>query len=296
MKKAVLFMLAFALLYPSNLMAGLQVDILLNNVFARFQGIIAERGGDPGSISRDDMVLEQNIPFEVELSGQKVTLHAVKVVISDLQAGQKQHVTLIVDETGVIQLDGALAELSTGRSIHQDVMDELVKIKEDPGVGDLLFQGSGEANVLYLSDPFCPYCRHAYAYLLDQKDRINEFRIAHFPVNPNSGAVALTYLMKEYKEEDNYQYVVDFAYELDRALLTGNADHSVLQVFNEKFRVYTQTPEVFFDYLKQKHQDSLAGDMEKMRGIGLSGTPVIIIDGIRVDGFNRDRIDDLLGQ
>jgi len=28
--------------------------------------------------------------------------------------------------------------------------------------------------------------------------------------------------------------------------------------------------------------------------MGLSGTPMFIIDGIKVNGFNRDRIEDLL--
>jgi hypothetical protein len=36
--------------------------------------------------------------------------------------------------------------------------------------------------------------------------------------------------------------------------------------------------------------------MEDMRGIGLSGTPMIIIDGVKVEGFNRNRVTDLLNQ
>ncbi len=296
MKKLVFLLLAAALCFPSSLMAGLQEDNLINNVLIRFQGIISERGGDPWAISRESLVVEQSIPFEVDVSGQRLTMYAVRVVLSGPEPGQKQNVTLIVDETGGIQLDGAFADLSTGKSIHQDVLDELERMESDPGVGDLLFTGSGQASVLYLSDPFCPYCRHAYTYLRDQKDRISEFKIAHFPINPNSGAVALTLIMMDFKGEDNYQDVVDFAYNVDPTGLTGNADHSVIRLFNNEFQIFTRTSEDVFDYLQEKHQNNLAREMEKMRAMGLSGTPVIIINGIRVDGFNRDRINDLLNR
>lgn len=294
MKKRLLFILFIFLYFPSGLMAALQEDNLMDNVFTRFQAIITERGGDPESIVREDMAVVKSIPFEVELSGQDVSLYAVKIVLSQPESGQKQHVTLIVDETGNVQLDGALARLNTGRSMHQEVMDELERLENDPGVGDVLFQGSGDADVLYLSDPFCPYCRNAYSYLLEQKDRINELKIAHFPVNQDSGAVALSFLMMEFKEEDIYQQVVDFAYELDRKQLTDNADLAVIRIFNQKFEIYTRTPEDVFEALQEKHGESLSREMEKIQAIGLSGTPVIIIDGIRIDGFNRDRVDSLL--
>ncbi|MFP4325757.1 MAG: hypothetical protein ACLFP9_07035, partial [Desulfonatronovibrio sp.] len=127
-------------------------------------------------------------------------------------------------------------------------------------------------------------------------DRINELKIAHFPLNPGSGAVALTFLMMEFKEEDNYQQVVDFAYELDRKQLSDNADLAVIRIFNEEFEIFTRTPEEVFETLQEKHGESLSREMEKIQAIGLSGTPVIIIDGIRIDGFNQDRVDSLLNR
>lgn len=296
MRKVLLLMLAAAFFCPSSLAAGLQEEHLINNVVTRFQGIIADRGGDPDSISRENMTLERAIPFEVNVSGQDLTMYAVRLVLSGPEPGHKQPVSLIVDKKGNIQLDGAFVDLSTGRSIHQKVMDDLERLDKNPEVGDLLFVGSGLANILYLSDPFCPYCRHAYTFMLDQEDRIKGFKIAHFPINPSSGAVALTFLMMEHKGMENFREVVDFAYMIDPAGLTGNADHSVIRAFNEEFEVYNRPPEDVFDYLREKHQDDLSREMDKMREIGLSGTPMIFIDGIRVDGFNRDRIDDLLSQ
>ncbi len=296
MKKSILFMLAAVLLLPSSLMAGLQQERLLENVLFRFQEIITERGGDSGSISMENIALDRSIPFEVTVSGQDFTMYAVKIVLTGPEPGRKQNVTLIVDETGNIQLDGAFADLRTGRSIHQGIMDELERMDTDPGVGDLLFHGSGQAEVLYLSDPFCPYCRHAYTYFLDQKNRIGEFRIAHYPINPGSGSLALTFLMMEHKDADIFRKVVDFAYEVELDRPSDNADHAVIEVFNERFDIYPQPAQEVFDYLQRKHQESLVRDMEKMRDMGLSGTPVIIINGIRVDGYNRQRIDDLLNR
>ncbi len=296
MKKVFSFLIIAVLFFPSSLMAGLQEDNLINNLVKRFQEIITDRGGDPESIVSDDMYVSRSIPFELNVSGQILNMYAVRVEFSLPDTGQKQSVTMLVDETGNIQLDGAFVNLITGRSIHQKVMDELNRLEKDPQVGDVLFKGTGKAEVLFLSDPFCPYCRHAYDYLLDQKSRLDEFKIAHFPLDPNSGAVALTFLMMDHKGRDSFQQVVDFAYTIDRSRLSGNADYSVIRIFNEEFGTYSLSPEEVFEFLKEKHQDSLARDMEEMRNIGLSGTPVIIINSFKVDGFNRNRINDLLNQ
>jgi len=296
MKKVLLIVLMAVLFFPSNLMAGLQDDSLVNNLVERFREVVAERGGDPESIVRENIVIQRSIPFDMDISGQILTMYAVRLLMSIPDTGQKQHVTMIVDRTGTIQLDGAFVDLITGRSIHQGVMNELNRVEHDLQLGDILYKGSGRAEVLFLSDPFCPYCRHAYEFFLTQKNRVDELRIAHFPLDPGSGAVALTFLMMDHKDNDNFQKVVDFAYKVDRNRLAGNPDHEVIRVFNEKFNTYPGTPEEVFVYLTEKHQNSLARDMEDMRGIGLSGTPMIIIDGVKVEGFNRNRVTDLLNQ
>lgn len=294
MKRIIVSLLAGLVLFPSMLMAGLQEEDLLNNVHKRFQSIVAERGGEPDSISRQGMTIEKKIPFDVKVSGKALTMFAVKISLIDAATGQKQNVSLIVDETGSVQLDGAFAELSTGLSLHQDALDQLERIEGDPGVGDLLLRGSGDAQVLFLSDPFCPYCRHGYTYLLDQKDKIDQLKIAHFPINPNSGALALTFLMMEFKGQDNYLDVVDFAYMIEMDDISGNRDYQVISMFNQEFGVFEDEPEKVFAYLEDRHLDLLTEEMEKMQGLGLTGTPVFIVNGVMVNGFNKVRINQLL--
>lgn len=294
MKKILLSVLTGLILFPSVLIAGLQEDNLLDNVHKRFQAIVAERGGDPDSISRQGMTIEKKIPFEVKVSGKELTMFAVKISLTDAATGQIQNVTLIVDDTGSVQLDGSFTDLSTGLSLHQQALDELDRIDADPGVGDLLLKGSGDAQVLFLSDPFCPYCRHAYTYLLEQEDKIDQLKIAHFPINPNSGAMALTFLMMEFKGQDNYPDVVDFAYMIDMEELSGNRDYQVIRMFNEEFEVFEDEPEKVFADLEDRHMDPLSEEMEKMQALGLTGTPVLIVNGVMVNGFNKARIDKLL--
>ncbi|WP_028574833.1 DsbA family protein [Desulfonatronovibrio hydrogenovorans] len=296
MKKILFFAFCIILGLGSKLNAGLQEDVLITNVLDRFQGIIVERGGDPEAISVKNMTLERKIRFELVVSGQVLPLYAVRMALFEPETGRKQLVDLIVDETGTVQLDGSFVDLGTGESLHQDALDELDRIEGDPGVGDLLFKGSGTAQVLFLSDPFCPYCRHAYTHLLDQKDWIDEFRIAHFPIDPDSGSMALTLLMMEYKDEDLYQDVVDFAYMMDRDQIIGNPDLDVISLFNQQFNVFTDSPEEVLFLLQTRHQDELARQMKIMRDMGLTGTPVVIINGMRINGFNRDRMERLLKQ
>lgn len=284
------------MLLPCLIMAQLNEEVFLENVEKRFQTIVQDRGGDPAGISAENMTIEKKLPFTVNLSGLELTLYAVKVSLLDPGSGQKQNVTLIVDGSGEVQLDGAFASLKTGESLHQEVLDELERLESDLKVGDILLTGEGDKEVVFLSDPFCPYCRRAYEYLLDQDEDFSRLKIAHFPISPESGSVALTFLMMEFKGSDNFQEVVDFAYTLDRAELEGNADHKVMEKFNEKFEFFDKTPEQIFTDLQQKHQNQLAQDMQEMQNIGLTGTPVIIIDGIKVSGFNQNRIDKLLSQ
>ncbi|MCA1742586.1 MAG: DsbA family protein [Desulfonatronovibrio sp.] len=294
MKKVIIFLMAGLVFFPSMLMAGLQEEDLLDNVHKRFQTIVVERGGEPDSISRQDMTIEKKIPFDVKISGKDLTMFAVKISLTDASTGQKQNVNLIVDETGSVQLDGAFAELSTGLTLHQEALDELERIEGDPDVGDLLFKGSGDAQVLFLSDPFCPYCRQGYTYLLDQKDKIDQLKIAHFPINPDSGALALTFLMMEFKGQDNYSEVVDFAYMIDMKELSGNRNHQVISMFNQEFGVFEDEPEKVFADLEERHMDVLTEEMNKMQSLGLTGTPVFIVNGVMVSGFNKARIDQLL--
>ncbi|WP_045212337.1 DsbA family protein [Desulfonatronovibrio magnus] len=294
MKKLSVFVLFCVLAMPCLSWAGLNQDALMDNVLKRFQSLMAAQGGNADSLSAESIEIEKKVPFEVTLSGHNIELYAIKVALQDEASGMKQNVTLIVDSTGAIQLDGALVDLATGSSVHQEAMDELNRLDREMEVGDVLFQGQGEIDVLFLSDPFCPYCRHAYDYLIEQKGRINKFKIAHFPISPTSGAVALTLLMMEHKGEDNFQDVVEFAYTIDRGQLSGNADHSVIDIFNEQFQVFDDSPEDVFEYLQSKHQNKLAEEMSVMRDMGLTGTPLIIVDRVMVSGFNRDRIDKLL--
>ncbi|MFW5731559.1 MAG: DsbA family protein [Desulfonatronovibrionaceae bacterium] len=284
------------MLLPSLLMAQLNEEVLLENVEKRFKTIVQDRGGDPAGISADNMSIEKKHSFTVTLGDQTLTLYAVKVSLLEPESGQKQNVTLIVDQSAEVQLDGAFVSLKTGESLHQDVLDKLERLDREFESGDLLLTGQGDKEVVFLSDPFCPYCRRAYEYLIKQDEAFSRLKIAHFPISPDSGSVALTLLMMDHKDQDNFHHVVDFAYNLDQTELEGNADHQVIEKFNEKFNAFDKTPEQVFTDLQQKYQNKLAKDMQEMQDIGLTGTPVIIIDGVMVSGFNQNRIDKLLGQ
>lgn len=220
--------------------------------------------------------------------------------------GQAQPFTMFVSADGRFYVSD-IVDLEEGRSILKDARDKM-RTADLKDLGHTLLKGTGTRSVVYVSDPFCPYCRSAFAYLMGRTASFGEFRLAHFPLTSHPGADIACALMA-WAAEKAPEKALDFA----RFAYTDLPVPKVADKSPENLqKAWVEVAAAFlarFPELKALGADgeaivaALAGsawdaavqdDMAKAAGMDISGTPVIFVNGVRVDGFDQNRLGQLL--
>lgn len=220
--------------------------------------------------------------------------------------GPAQPFTMFVSADGRFYVSD-IVELGAGKSILKDARDKM-RAADLKDLGHSLMKGTGTRTVVYVSDPFCPYCRSAFAYLMGKTASFSELRLAHFPLTSHPGADIACALMAwaaEKAPERSLDFV-RFAY-TDLAV-PKLADKSA----DSRQKAWVEVASAFlarFPELKALGKDgeaivlALGGsawdkavqeDMGRAAGMDISGTPVIFVDGARVDGFDQSKLGALL--
>lgn len=223
------------------------------------------------------------------------------------EGGQSQPFLLFISADGQFHVSD-IVRLSEGRSILKDARDKM-RSADLQGFGHTILKGaSGKPVVVYVSDPFCPYCRQAFAYLLGKKDSYSELRLAHYPLASHPGADIACALMAWAADKAPKKALdfVRFAY----------ADLAVPKVENKSpenlKKAWVQVAGAYlarFPELKALGQDGaaivaaladspyarqVARDMAKAVSMDITGTPVAFVDKTRVVGFDQELLDELL--
>jgi protein-disulfide isomerase len=173
----------------------------------------------------------------------------------------------------------------------------------------VIFKGqAGKPALLFVSDPFCPYCRQAFAYLMGRKDTYSEFRLAHFPLASHPGADIACALMAWAVDKAPKKALEFMQFAYTELAVPKVADRSPANVK----KAWTQVAGAFlvrFPELKALGKDaaaivatlgsspyakSVAEDMATAGSMDISGTPVIFANKVRVVGFDEERLDELL--
>ncbi len=176
------------------------------------------------------------------------------------------------------------------------------------GLGRAILKGSGGPALVYVSDPFCVYCRKAFADLQGRAAAFSEFRLVYFPLSSHPGADAACALLAWAEDRAPARLLdfVRFAYldlpvpvvqdkgpeglrraraEVAGAFLARFPEVKALGASGEAVaRALTDSP----------YAQAVSADMAKAASLGIKGTPVIFIGDTRVDGYNKPRFDELL--
>lgn len=221
--------------------------------------------------------------------------------------GQAQPFLLFVTADGQFHVADIIS-LSAGKSLLKDTRDRL-RTGDLKGFGHTILKGkAGKPAVVYVSDPFCPYCRSAFAYLMGKKAAFSELRLAHFPLASHPGAdIACAILAwAEAKAPKKALDFVRFAYTelpvpavpektpeaLDRAW--NEVAASFLAKFPELKAVGKDGPAIVEALSDSPYAREVAADMARASGLGITGTPVTFVGSTRVVGFDEARLDELL--
>ena len=294
MRKVFLLVMVFVLV-NSVAWAKLDEKSLKHSVAERVQATLRGRVSGVENFGPDKVKIENKKKVKVG----KYELYAVKLQLMPFKKGQKPgEMSLLVDSSGKIAFPD-VQDISKGQSLVEDAMDEINRIELDKNFGEVFFKGKGKHEVVFISDPFCPYCRRAFNYLAGKKDEMKEWKIVHMPLSFHRGANVATWVM-EYAHDKNikFQDVVKFAYNglsMPREKDLQKAEKAVLKQFANKFpELGFKDIDKVYSELKQQYDGKVKQNIKIANSLGVRGTPGIFIDGIKVRGFNKPKIEKIL--
>jgi protein-disulfide isomerase len=222
------------------------------------------------------------------------------------KGGQPQPFTMFVSADGRFYVS-EIVDLAAGKSILKPARDKL-RAEDLKSLGHSLFTGTGKPVVVYVSDPFCPYCRTAFAYLMGKTAAFSEFRLAHFPLSSHPGADIACALMA-WAADQAPERGLDFARfayaDLAAPQVADKSPENMRKAWVEVASAFlARFPElqalgkdgeaIVEALLGSPWEKAVREDIAKAADLDISGTPVVFVGGARVDGFDHARLGALL--
>ena len=302
----------------SDKITPLDEDSLKANALKRLVTTIKQQ--NPSAVGMEkittgNIVIEQkeHIRFSnTDLWMVKLTFDALPMMKQD--DARTVSMVMTVDSTGTYQFTD-VSRVDTSENLFANARREIDKINMPDNLGDLLYKGTGKAKAIFVSDPYCPFCRNEYDYLKQNLDKFSEIRILHMPMpnlhpsSPFTSAV-LAYA-KEKVSQEMYVKITDFAYsKLNEEVkpktvnntpvpATIEQEQAILKKFTDEFPdlVKGQQQDTLFYYIKGKYVAVVNESVTNFsRLIQVRGTPNTIIDGYVVRGFNKTELEAILSK
>ena len=270
----------------------LDQESLKRSVLSRIQSVIQSRGGVIANITPAVINIEKVQP----VTAGAVTLYAVKMTVRG--AGEMpDEMVLLTDQTGQAQF-GLVLDLATGEEMALAQARDITSIHIDRSLESVYLEGTGTKTVQFVSDPFCGFCRQAFALLEQQAGAILSLSFIHWPLPMHPGADMAIWFMeyaKEYAPVDVFKAVVKFAYTGLRSPVADpkkDPGDQILEQFFDRFPELLGKLDIsqFALRLRGMYQEKTVRIQSEMQQLGISGTPLIIIDGAPINGFDRPEI------
>ncbi|MHC1753524.1 DsbA family protein [Humidesulfovibrio sp.] len=222
------------------------------------------------------------------------------------KGGQAQPFTLFVSADGRFYVSDII-ELAAGKSVLKPARDKM-RALDLKSLGHTLVTGTGARTVIYVSDPFCPYCRTGFAYMMGKTAAFGEFKLAHLPLSSHPGADIACALMAwaADKAPERSLDFARFAYaDLAAPSVQDRSPANLKQAWVEvaaaflkrfpELKALGDSGEAIVEALVgSSWEASVREDMAKAAALDISGTPVSFVDGVRVEGFDHARLESLL--
>lgn len=247
--------------------------------------------------SRFQQTTAQNVTIEKSLPIDTPggMLYGVRFRVSTPTAEKESEViTLIVDPSGSL-IYPDVQDLATGKSLVRDAMSSLRVIEHiDPNYGKEIYRGAGQHDVILISDPFCPHCRKAWSWIVENKAKIRSLRVAQFPLSAASEMACMA--MNDLKTLGTNPFEVeDYAYTF---LNPSNDPKAVVRQFMDGFAEFKKANgedvDAVLKKLEGKYQKIVQKERADAQAIGVMSTPEIFVDGKMVDGFNVVKLNEMI--
>ncbi|MGA1862085.1 thioredoxin domain-containing protein [Deferribacter thermophilus] len=265
MKKVMFFVLILSVLV-SIAFAGLKEE-----VESSIKKNLIQQGAKAPKV--DVKILEQlkgtNIFFlEVKATGENIQKPIKAFLLSD---GRYLYQNVIELSTGLNMIEVLKSKYNIVKFSKKD-LEDFTLIEGNKGAKN---------TIVMITDFECPFCKKAHfllkELLKDKKDYA--FYIFNFP------------LKKIHKKSELFAKILiagarlgyDFRDELYNFKDKSLSDEKILEIFSQK----TKEPKKFKEIaLSRETSNQIEKNISKGEELGVRGTPVIIVNGKRVDGFN----------
>jgi protein-disulfide isomerase len=297
-KRIVVLLLALSILFWASpgLSGTLDTKRLLSVACERLKRDKKVEGLRPEHLS-----VYKKIPIKLgELDLWAVRVH---VRLPD-QKAQLGVLDLVTDDKVRWQFE-SVSDLRSGQPLLEKALAELAKVDIDPHMGQVIFRGKGKNTVILVTDNFCPYCRTAYETLPRvYGDQMKELVLIYLPLNAHPGAelaCAVSSYVHQQKHRQPYaRQVDDFIFKELNAPATkdlNEANAAVYEALKSRFPWFARE---FSGLSTEKALEKLraGSNIEEQRryaaNLGVIGTPIIFVNGMRIDGLDWKKFERFL--
>lgn len=291
--------------FAADVPLPLNEQALKHNIIKRVVSVFAARNipNAPSlqQLSPDIITIDKKQAIQLGES----TLYAVKVKVANPMGtnGMPDTMTLVVDPSGTYQ-HSQVAELATGAEAVLAKATDVTRLDLPAEFVSPLTMGTGDHEVVFVSDAFCPYCREAFAFLNANLDKIGTLKTVHLPMVMHAGADAASWIMEyAHAKNINPMEVAKYAYtELPTPAQGTQPDEARKQVAAAMTKAFPellakgQTVDALLQVLSKEYQGRSLLTLDAMSKLGITGTPLITINGTPIRGFDKEGIARALGR
>lgn len=264
---------------------------LKEKILSRIQKADAGKHDAYHRLDSNLVVIEKKIPFRI----LNQTLYGVRLKILPVLPDQKhEFLNLVVDPSLTVQYTDIL-DMETGVSVVNQVMVELRRIAlPEKSIGSEIYKGSGIHQIVLISDPFCPYCRQVWAYLVEHKDKFKSLKMVHYPIQAASETACAVLEFARQKRLNIFD-IIHFSYS---RLSPGETPSEMLKQYAAEFpllkKYWGNDLEAAAKKLQTEYLSAIHKEQSEAKDLGIVGTPVTFVDGYMIEGGNFPKLDELM--
>jgi protein-disulfide isomerase len=244
-------------------------------------------------LKMEHLSLQKIIPIKIG----NMNLWAVRVEIilaPPNKSAQTATADFVTDDNGEWEFE-SISELKTGYPLLEKALADLAKENIDPNIGQVIFRGQGEKTVVVVIDNFCSYCREVYRQLPGVYEKqIKELDLIYLPLNSHPGAEMASavslYVHNQKNLEQHAREVDNFIFQELPAPATKDikeANTTVYEALKEKFPWLAgefSGMEMEDVWKKLRAGSNISEQIKYAVNLGTHGTPVIFVDGRKIEG------------
>jgi glutaredoxin len=255
------------------------------------------------TLKPEHLSIQKKIP--IDLIG--LSLWAVRINVkleSPTQEVRTVILDLITDDNAQWQFEN-VSDLKNGYPLLEKAWAELTRVDLNTSIGQVIFRGEGNKNVTVVTDNFCPFCRTFYQTLPRvYRERVKEVVSIYLPLGNHPGAelacAVSSYVHSKKSLEQHARHVDDFIFNELRPPETkdvNEANAAIYDAFKSRFSWFVEefsglTIEKAFEKLRAG--SNISEQMKYGKSLNRRGTPIIFVDGKRIDGLDWNKFERFL--